>query len=91
MAQTRRQEIITHLEAGPATVRDLAELMGIPVRDVIAHLDHVRRSKESTLRVDPAVCQQCDFVFENRRRLTKPSRCPQCKNERISWPLLSLG
>jgi len=90
VAQTRRQEIVQHLSAGPATLRDLADLMGIPVREVIDHLEHVRRSKESTLRIEPATCLRCDFVFENRRRLTKPSRCPECKNERISWPILSL-
>jgi predicted Zn-ribbon and HTH transcriptional regulator len=91
MAQTRRQELFMHLEAGPATVRDLADLMHLRVSDVVDDLEHVARSlTDRQLRVEPARCQRCDYVFEDRRRLTRPSRCPRCRHERITWPVLHL-
>jgi predicted Zn-ribbon and HTH transcriptional regulator len=90
MTQTRRQQLVTHLEAGPATVRDLADLLGVRVRVVVDDLEHVRRSLGKALRVEPATCLRCDFEFRDRRRFTKPSRCPECRNERLSWPVLVL-
>ena len=91
MTQTRRQELITHLEAGPATVRDLAELMNLRVRDVVEDLDHALRSLgDRKLIVEPALCLKCDFAFEDRRRYTRPSRCPNCRGERITWPVLRI-
>jgi predicted Zn-ribbon and HTH transcriptional regulator len=33
--------------------------------------------------MEPARCQQCGFVFRERRRLTCPSRCPTCRSEAI--------
>lgn len=91
MKQTRRQELIQHLEAAPATVRDLAELMKLPVRDVVDDLEHIARSLgDRQLKVEPAVCLKCNFEFEDRRRYTRPSRCPSCRAERISWPALRI-
>jgi hypothetical protein len=29
----------------------------------------------------------CDYVFTDRRRLSKPGRCPRCKNEHLADPL----
>lgn len=91
MSVTRRQELVQHLEAGPATVRDLAELMRLPVRSVVDDLEHVARSLSARkLHMKPAVCLHCDYAFENRRRYTRPSRCPQCRSERITWPVLRI-
>lgn len=91
MTVTRRQELIQHLEAGPTTVRDLADLMHLRVRDVVDDLEHIRRSLgDHRVCVEPAVCLKCDFAFDNRRRLTRPSRCPMCRAERITWPVLRI-
>ncbi len=89
MAMTRRQELIAHLEVGPITVRDLAELMTLRVRDVVDDLEHVVRSLgPRQLQVEPATCLHCDYAFDDRRRFTRPSRCPHCRSERITWPEL---
>ena len=91
MSLTRRQELIAHLENGPATLRELAERMGLRVRDVVDDLEHIRRSLgDRELLVDPAVCLKCNYAFEDRQRLTRPSRCPQCRKERITWPVLRI-
>lgn len=91
MPLTRRQELIAQLENGPATLRELAERLGLRVRDVVDDLEHIRRSLgDRKLRVDPAVCLKCNYAFEDRRRLTRPSRCPNCRKERITWPVLRI-
>jgi predicted Zn-ribbon and HTH transcriptional regulator len=72
------------------TSRQLAELAGLPERQVEEHLAHVVRSvaRDRTRRfvLDPAACQNCGFVFRERTRLTCPSRCPRCRSEAISPP-----
>lgn len=90
MGQTRRQELIMHLAAGPATVRDLADLMNLRVRDVVDDLEHALRSADGRLTVAPAVCLKCGYAFVDRQRYTRPSRCPGCRGERISWPVLQI-
>ncbi len=83
---------MAHLEVGPITVRDLAEIMGLPVRDVVDDLEHVVRSLgPGKLHMEPATCLHCDYAFEGRRRFTRPSRCPHCRSERITWPALRIG
>jgi hypothetical protein len=39
--------------------------------------------------IEPAVCRQCGFRFHHDK-LHKPSRCPQCKSNWISDPLISI-
>lgn len=68
----------------------LAHLLGIPERQVEEHLEHVVKTvaQDRTRRfiLDPSTCQDCDFVFKDRRRLTRPSRCPRCRSEGITAP-----
>ncbi|MFY4729161.1 hypothetical protein [Nitrospira sp. BLG_2] len=32
------------------------------------------------------MCLDCEFMFRDRTRLTRPSRCPHCRSEGISAP-----
>ena len=68
----------------------LAQMLGIPERLVEEHLTHVvktiARDKTRRFILDPARCQDCDFVFRDRSRLTSPSRCPHCRSEAILAP-----
>jgi hypothetical protein len=36
--------------------------------------------------LEPSECQDCGFVFRDRRRLTQPSRCPRCRSEATTPP-----
>jgi predicted GNAT family N-acyltransferase/predicted Zn-ribbon and HTH transcriptional regulator len=84
---TRRQRIVELLRVGPETVRSLAERMEMGYQQVARELEHVRKSlRPERLRVTPARCTACDMVFSKRDRLTRPSRCPRCKSERITDP-----
>jgi predicted Zn-ribbon and HTH transcriptional regulator len=88
--RTLRQRIMELLTGTRLTTHQLAQMLAIPERQVEDHLVHVVKSiaRDKTLRfiLDPARCQDCNFVFRDRRRLTSPSRCPQCRSESIAAP-----
>jgi predicted Zn-ribbon and HTH transcriptional regulator len=88
MALTQRQQIMQHLKEGPTTVRGLATLLGVRIRQIVEDMEHIRRSlRGRKLKVQPAECSACGMEFANRKRLTAPSRCPRCRSERTSEPV----
>ena len=88
--RTPRQRIIDLITRARQSSYQLAQMLRIPERQVEAHLTHVvktvARDKTKRFILDPARCQDCDFVFRNRSRLTRPSRCPHCRSEVIAAP-----
>ena len=84
-----RQQLLEVLEEGPYSLRDLSQLVSAREREVAAHLEHVRQSARGRglrFTISPAVCLKCEFSFDDRSRLTAPSRCPNCRSERIEAP-----
>jgi transcriptional regulator len=88
--QTSRQRIMDLITGTFRSSRQLAELTGISERHVEEHLDHivksVARNRSCRFMLQPSECQHCGFVFRKRTRLTRPSRCPHCRNEAITAP-----
>jgi len=88
--ETARRRIADYLRDSDATPSELAEALGVHVRSVYAHLPHVSRSVEAEgdrFLVAPPECADCGFSgFDDL--LTRPSRCPSCKSERIEEPVL---
>jgi len=87
--ETIRQQIISCLSKGAMTAIELSQQLGIMEKDVHEHLPHIARSVEAqgkSLVIHPAMCLKCGFSFENRKRFTRPGRCPQCKGTRIKKP-----
>ena len=88
--RTPRQRIIDLITRTRLSSHQLAQMLGIPERQVEEHLTHVvktiARDKTRRFILDPARCQDCDFVFRDRSRLTSPSRCPHCRSEAIAAP-----
>lgn len=88
--RTPRQRIMELLTGTRLTTHQLAQMLAIPERQVEDHLVHVvksiTRDKSSRFVLEPSRCQDCDFVFRDRRRLTRPSRCPHCRSEGITAP-----
>jgi predicted Zn-ribbon and HTH transcriptional regulator len=69
--------------------RELSQELGIKEREVYDHLAHVERSVAASaveFIVTPSQCLLCGYVFEGRRRLTRPGRCPQCKRSKLQNP-----
>jgi hypothetical protein len=88
--RTPRQRIIDLITGTRLSSYQLAQMLGVRERQVEEHLTHVvktvARDKTRRFILDPARCQDCDFVFRDRRRLTSPSRCPNCRSEGIAAP-----
>lgn len=83
---TIRQQLICLLEKGEMTARELSRALKIQEKEVYDHLYHIQRSikaRARKLQIDPFHCLVCGYVFEDRRRLSRPGRCPKCKEGHI--------
>ena len=93
MPDTIRHQMLTALQQGPCSAKDLSVEIRIAEKEVYAHLEHIKKSLNKSNRslvVTPAVCKKCYFVFSKRDRLKKPGKCPVCRGESIQEPLFSL-
>lgn len=75
---------------GNHSARDISQILSIREKEVYPHLEHIARSvsaQKKKLQIEPAACISCDYKFKDRKRFTKPARCPLCRSERISEPL----
>ena len=88
--KTIRQQIMEQITGMPSTSRDLAETLRMSEREIEGHLTHIARSvardPARQFVLHPAACDRCNFVFQERTRLTRPSRCPRCRSERVLAP-----
>lgn len=84
--QTIRAALESELVSGFATALELSRAVGASEKAVFEHLEHLRRSHAEHFDIEPASCRKCDFVFDTRERLRRPSRCPSCKSERLNPP-----
>jgi predicted Zn-ribbon and HTH transcriptional regulator len=84
-----RQNIAALLRDTEMTARDLSSAAGISEKEVCDHLEHIRRSLRAdgkALAMTPPACRSCGYVYADRRRLTRPGRCPRCKATYLSPP-----
>lgn len=84
--QTIRQEMIELLSEEEMNAMELSQALGIQEKEVYEHLPHIARSvaaQGKKLIVRPFRCLACGYVFKDRKRFTRPGRCPQCKEGRI--------
>jgi predicted Zn-ribbon and HTH transcriptional regulator len=88
--RTSRQQIMDLITGMAQSSRDLAVALRMPEREVEGHLVHIGRSlardRARRFILEPASCEHCGFVFRERTRMTRPSRCPRCHSERIVSP-----
>lgn len=92
-SDTVRHEIIKRLEGVTFSAKEISAAVRISEKEVYEHMEHILRSmsnKERQLKITPAECKKCGFVFSKRKRLKKPGRCPICKAETIHEPLFSI-
>jgi predicted Zn-ribbon and HTH transcriptional regulator len=91
--QTIRKQIMEVLNKKEMNAKDLSQTLGIREKEVYEHLSHIARSvtaRRKKLIIIPAQCLECGFVFEKRKRFTRPSRCPHCKSEHIQSPMYQI-
>jgi transcriptional regulator len=88
-SQTLRRKIIAFLNQQEMDARELSQALGLKEKEVYEHLVHVERSVAATdgkFIITPSQCLLCGYVFQDRQRLTRPSRCPQCKRSKLQNP-----
>ncbi|UCF73252.1 MAG: ArsR family transcriptional regulator [Deltaproteobacteria bacterium] len=88
-ARTIRQQIVDLLSEDEMSARELSQAIGIREKEVYDHLFHVARStaaQSKRLILQPSRCLMCGYVFEDRKRLTRPGRCPRCKGSHLQQP-----
>ncbi len=86
---TVRQQIIDSLSNNAMTAIDISRSLGIMEKEVYEHLPHIAHSvaaRQQKLVIHPSVCLQCGYVFEERKRFTRPGRCPKCRETHIQRP-----
>jgi predicted Zn-ribbon and HTH transcriptional regulator len=87
--QTLRRKIIALLSDREMDARGLSEELRIKEKEVYEHLIHVERSVQAAggqFILTPSECLLCGYVFEGRRRLTRPGRCPKCRRSKLQNP-----
>jgi len=92
--ETRRERIIHILmEADePLEAREIARMLGLEPGEVgiiyedLGHIAKSIRNLGFDLYMQPPQCRACGYVFTRMKRLRRPSRCPECKSQRIAPP-----
>ena len=82
--------MILLIEHKEMDAREISSAVGVREKEVYTHLNHISRSikrQGKKLIITPAECFGCEYVFEKRKRFTRPSRCPICKSEHIRNPM----
>ncbi len=90
---TQRRRILALLEEGPIGLREMSKQLGVRERDVLDHMEHISRSVAPSrrIRISPAFCHHCGFIFRKRTRFSTPGKCPQCRSQRIQPPEFSVS
>ena len=90
---TARQALEDALRTELLTAHELSAAVGIAERDVVSHLEHLARSAKARgarFIIERAACGDCGFVFDERQRLSRPSRCPKCRGTHVLGPRFSM-
>ena len=90
---TVRQKIIALLSLQAMDARELSREAGIREKEVVDHLTHIARSlasRDKRLIIQPSRCLRCGYIFADRRRLTRPGRCPDCKSSHLQNPVFCI-
>lgn len=90
---TLRKKIVKLLRETPMTSLDISQEVRISEKEVQGHLTHIAKSIRTQgckLRITPSICLACGYAFEQRRRFTRPGRCPNCRASRITRPAFSI-
>jgi hypothetical protein len=87
--ETIRKRIAELLSENPLTARGLSQALGVREKEVFEHLPFVTRTMAARgrkLEALPFSCMACGYVFQERKRLDRPGRCPVCKSGHVEEP-----
>jgi len=90
--RTTRQRVADALRSDPATPSELADRFDLAPASAVEAVRHVARSLRPTddeLLVRPPTCLDCGFDrFDDPANC--PSRCPDCRSERVAEPSFTI-
>jgi predicted Zn-ribbon and HTH transcriptional regulator len=93
MMTTIRKQIISVLEHKECDARMISQQLGIREKEVYSHMPYIIRSVSAmgkALTLIAARCNACGYQFKDRKKTSKPGRCPKCKKERIDPPRFTI-
>ncbi|MCI4397007.1 MAG: transcriptional regulator [Thermoprotei archaeon] len=79
----------------PLSAEDMVALLGLGKKEysrIQEDLEFVIRSVKKRsggaeiVEMIPARCLTCGYVFKDRQKAKRPSKCPRCNSERIAGP-----
>lgn len=100
--ETTREKILSYFLQNPGREVSLYELLDAlslrkeDVSKLLEDLNHVAKTvrRQSAgkyqLVMRAPFCRSCGYVFKNLEKARIPSKCPRCKDERISPPAFML-
>ncbi|MCA1765069.1 MAG: transcriptional regulator [Desulfobulbaceae bacterium] len=83
---TIRQDLLELLKEETLDAKDISQLLSIREKEVYGHLDHIARSiaaEGGRLKINPCKCLACGYLFKERKRFSRPGKCPKCRETRI--------
>ncbi len=90
---TVRHEITQAITDVCLSAKEISADVGVAEKEVYPHLERIKKTLHTeghTLRITPAECKKCGFVFTKRTRFTKPGKCPICRGTSIEAPLFCI-
>jgi len=81
--------MIELLEKDKMTAKQLADFFRVDMKYVLEDLKHIAQTVKihhKKLKIDPSVCNVCGYVFKERDKLSRPTKCPKCRSEDITEP-----
>lgn len=86
---TIRQSMLDLLEKRDLSAREISQMLGVSEKDIPKHLEHIAktaRQQNRRIKVLPFACLDCGYVFRNRKKFTRPGRCPKCRGSYLEPP-----
>jgi predicted Zn-ribbon and HTH transcriptional regulator len=87
-----RRQLMDMISGTPRSESSIARELGLKRGDVEEDFQHLIRSANAaghTVRIEPARCRTCGFMFDERK-LAKPGKCPACRGTRILEAQISI-
>lgn len=87
-----RRHLIDLISREFRSISSLARELGTTKGGLEEDLQHAvwsARTQGHDVRVVPARCKSCGFLF-GEERLSKPGRCPACRGTRLYEPMIGL-
>lgn len=79
------------LQQNKQTAQQLANYFQTTLKEILEDLEHIQKSiKPKKLKIAPAYCRKCNFVFKERDKISKPGKCPRCKSEWIEAQMFGI-